>query len=142
MSKVNTGRVVLAGLAAGLVMNVVDYVVNVPVLGQQWNEATKALGVSVEKVSATAAIGWITMDFLGGIFIAWLYAAIRPRYGAGAATGLRAGAATWFIVHLALSALVFQGLYPQSLYVASTAGALVAALAGGWVAGWLYREAD
>jgi len=141
MSKINTGRVILAGLVAGLVINVVDFVVNVPILGAQWKAATVALGVNADQVSGQAAAGWITMDFLVGLFTAWLYAAIRPRYGAGARTGLCAGIATWFIVHVALGSLTWQGLYPLSLTVASTAGALVAMLAGGWVAGRLYAEA-
>jgi hypothetical protein len=140
MSKINTGRVILAGLVAGLVINVVDYVVNVPILGKQWADATLALGVKLEQVNLQSALGWIAMDFIAGLFTAWLYAAIRPRFGAGAGTGLRAGAATWFIIHVALGSLVWQGLYPLSLAAVSTAGALVAMLAGGWVAGKLYSE--
>ena len=141
MSRINYTRVILAGLAAGLVINIIDFVVNVPILGAQWAAATKALGIDVEKVSATAGVGWITSDFLNGLFTAWLYAAMRPRYGPGAGTGLRAGLATWFIVHVALASLVFQATFPLHLYVISTAGGLVASLAGGWVAGSLYQEA-
>jgi len=140
MSKINYGRVILAGLVAGLVINVVDYVVNVPILGKQWEAATLALGVKAEQVSGQAAAGWITMDFIAGLFTAWLYAAIRPRYGAGAKTGLCAGVATWFIMHVALGSLTWQGLYPLSLNLISTAGALIAMLAGGWIAGRLYTE--
>ncbi|MDP9122812.1 MAG: hypothetical protein M3O15_15815 [Acidobacteriota bacterium] len=141
MSKIDTGRVALAGLAAGLVVNVVDFVVNVPLLGKQWADATRALGVKLEDVNVTSAVGWIAMDLIAGLFMAWLYAAIRPRYGAGAKTGLSAGFVTWLIIHVALGSLVWNGLYPLSLIVASAAGALVAMLAGGYVAGWLYREA-
>jgi hypothetical protein len=125
MSKINYGRVILAGLVAGLVINVVDFVVNVPILGKQWAAATAALGVKVGDVNGQAAAGWITMDFIVGLFTAWLYAAIRPRYGAGARTG----------------SLTWQGLYPLSLNAISAAGALVAMLAGGWTAGRLYTEA-
>jgi hypothetical protein len=141
MSKVNTGKVILAGLVAGLVINVVDFVVNVPILGKQWGDATKALGVKLEDVNVMSAVGWIAMDFVAGLFTAWLYAAIRPRYGPGAGTALRAAFATWLIIHVALGSLVWNGLYPLSLALASTAGALVAMLAGGWVAGRLYSEA-
>jgi hypothetical protein len=140
MSKVNTGRVIVGGLVGGLVINVIDYVVNVPILGQQWADATKTLGVKIDQVQLLSALGWISMDFVAGLFAAWLYAAIRPRYGAGAGTALRAGFATWLIVHVALGALWWNGLYPASLVMASTVGALVAMLAGGWVAGKLYRE--
>lgn len=141
MSRINYTRVILAGLAAGLVINVIDFVVNVPLLGAQWAAAAKALNIDVEKISATAAVGWITSDFINGLFAAWLYAAMRPRFGPGAGTGLCAGVATWFIVHVALASLVFQATFPLRLYVISTAGALVAMLAGGWVAGRLYQEA-
>src|ERR1700730_14214387 len=116
MSKVNTTRAILAGLAAGLVINIVDFVVNVPILGAQWAAAAKALTIDIEKISATAAVGWITSDFLNGLFAAWLYAAMRPRCGPGAGTGLCAGAATWFIVHVALASLVFQATFPLHLY--------------------------
>jgi len=142
MSKVNTGRVILAGLVAGLVINVIDFVVNVPILGKQWGDATKVLGIKLEDVNVQSAVGWICMDFIAGLFTAWLYAAIRPRYGTGAGTALRAAFATWFIIHVALGSLVWNGLYPLSLAVISTAGALVAMLAGGWVAGRLYSEAS
>jgi hypothetical protein len=141
MSRVNAGKVILAGLVAGLVINVIDFVVNVPILGKQWADATKALGVKLEDVNLMSAVGWIAMDFVAGLFTAWLYAAIRPRYGLGAKTGLVAGFATWLIIHVALGSLVWNGLYPLSLMLASTAGALVAMLAGGWVAGRLYSEA-
>jgi hypothetical protein len=141
MSKVNTGRVILGGLVGGLVINVVDFVVNVPVLGKQWADATAALGVKLDQVNLMSAVGWISMDFVAGLFTAWLYAAIRPRYGPGASTALRAALATWFIIHVALGSLVWNGLYPVRLIVASTLGALVAMLAGGWVAGRLYSDA-
>jgi hypothetical protein len=140
MSKVNTGRVILAGLVAGLVINVIDFVVNVPILGKQWADGTIALGVKVEQVHGQSMIGWIVMDFIAGVFCAWLYAAIRPRYGAGAGTAIKAGVAVWFIMHVALGAFAWQGLYSSSLVAASTAGALVAMLAGGWTAGKLYSE--
>jgi hypothetical protein len=141
MSKINTGKVILAGLVAGVVIDVIDYVVNVPILGKQWMDTSAALGIKNEQVGLQSAIGWIAMDLIAGLFTAWLYAAIRPRFGAGAGTALRAGVATWFVMHVALGSLAWNGLYPMSLVAESTAGALVAMLAGGWVAGRLYSEA-
>jgi hypothetical protein len=41
--------------------------------------------------------------FVVGIAAIWLYAAIRPRYGPGAATALRAGFAVWLFVHATFS---------------------------------------
>ncbi len=140
MSKVNTGRVLVAGLVAGLVIDVVDFVVNVPILGQQWKDGTAALGVREGSVAMQSALGWICLDLFAGLFTAWLYAAIRPRFGAGAKTALCAGFAVWLLEHFALGSLFWNGLYPLALVVSSSVGGLVANLAGGWVGGKLYRE--
>ena len=46
---------------------------------------------------------FLAWGFLVGIFAVWLYAAIRPRYGAGPKTALCAGAAVWGIGYLGAS---------------------------------------
>ena len=140
MTKVNVGRVVLAGLIAGLIINVFEFIFNGAVLGKQWADATTALGIKIEQINAQSAIGWIAMGFAAGLFTAWLYAAIQPRYGAGARTALFAGLAVWVIIHVALGSLVWNGLYPLGLVASSAAGALVSMLAAGWTAGRLYRD--
>jgi hypothetical protein len=140
MSRINTGRVILAGLVAGLVINIVDLTVNVHVIGHRWNVATRGLGIKPDEVNWMLEGGWIAMDLLAGLFAAWLYAAIRPRFGAGAGTALRAGFVTWLMLRVGLWSLAWDGLYPRGLLAASAAVALIATLAGGWVAGRLYRE--
>ncbi len=140
MAKVNAGRVVLAGLVAGLVVNVIDFVVNVPILGQQWAAATTAVGVRISDVGGQSTAGWIVVDFIAGVFTAWLYGAVLPRYGGGAKTGLIAGFAVWLLEHVALSSLAFLGLYPAGLILSSAVGGLVANLAGGFIAAKLYRD--
>jgi hypothetical protein len=49
--------------------------------------------------------------------------------------------ALWLITHLAFSAWVFTGLYSFGLVAASSAGGLIAAVAGGLAGGALYKEA-
>ena len=85
--------------------------------------------------------GWVTFDFLCGIVLVWLYASIRPRYGAGPKTAVIAGLALWLITHLAFAAWVFTGLYSFGIVAASTFGGLVAALVGGLAGCALYKEA-
>ena len=142
MSKINSGRVLLGGIVAGIVMNVVDFIVNVPILGAQWKVSTdKLLPNPPPGLDGTSAMGWILSDLVAGLFMIWLYAAIRPRFGPGPKTALMAGLGVWFITHLAYASLFFMGLYPAELVCASTAGALVAFLAGGLAGGALYQEA-
>ncbi len=141
MSRINAGGVVLGGLLAGLVINVIDFVVNVPILGAQWEAATRALGIDTAKGGATGAVGWIASDFIVGIFLVWLYSGIRPRFGPGPRTAIVASLAVWFITHVAYFSFVFMGLYSMELVCASTVGALIACLVGGQAGCWLYKEA-
>jgi len=136
-----TGRVVRGGLVAGLVMNVLDYVVNVTLLGAGWDEYVRALGVDPPQVAATAMAGWIVSDFAFGLLLVWLYAAIRPRFGPGPGTALIATLAVWAASHVAYAALFFMGMFPPGIVLGSAAGALVGWSAAGLVGCRIYREA-
>jgi|HubBroStandDraft_3_1064219.scaffolds.fasta_scaffold15646_2 hypothetical protein len=140
MSRINTGRVILAGLAAGVVMDVLGFVINGLLLGARWRGTTQALGVDVAKGAAAATVGWVVMGFVIGLAIAWTTAAIQPRYAGGAAAGARAGFAAWLIMDSALAA-GYNGLYPWSLLLSSIVGGLVTALVAGLVAGAIYKDA-
>jgi hypothetical protein len=141
MSRINTGRVVLAGLAAGVVMNVVDAVANGVLLGNAWRTETTALNAALmDKAAAGSTVGWIAVDLLLGITLVWLYAAIRPRFGPGPRTAALAAVVLWIATHLVYGSYVFMGLYSSSLIGASSLAGLVAVLAGGYVGGKLYRE--
>ena len=91
MGKINWSRVVLGGLLAGLVLNVFDFLVNGVWLMADWEAAMRALG---KDPISNAMIGlYVLWDFALGIFVIWLYAAVRPRYGAGPGTAVLAGVA-------------------------------------------------
>ncbi|MGH9313373.1 MAG: hypothetical protein ACRD09_10675 [Vicinamibacterales bacterium] len=141
MSGINMGKVIVGGLVAGLVMNAIDFAVNVPWLGPQWEAATVARGVDPTANAGLGAAGWITSDFLFGIGVVWLYAAIRPRFGPGPKTAVIAGVALWAIKDLAYCAMWFTGMYPLNLLVMSGIGGLVATVAAAWVGARIYTEA-
>jgi hypothetical protein len=143
MSKINLGRVVGGGLLAGLVMNVVDAVTNGALLGAQWQAEGQALSptlMATPGLETMSMAGWVIVDFLTGIALVWLYAAIRPRFGPGPRTALVAALVTWLVGHLSFASYAFNGLYSVQIVAAASAGALVATLAGGLAGGWLYRE--
>jgi hypothetical protein len=136
----NTGRIVLGGLLAGLVMNVIEFVTNAVLLQPRWTAESVKLGLDMAKVGASSAIGWVVTDFLTGILLVWLYAAIRPRFGAGAKTGLLAGFVMWLITRLWFTSWAFNGLYSVQLVALCSLGGLVATLLGGLVGGAMYKE--
>ena len=135
------GRIVLAGLVAGLAMNVIDALTNGLVLGAQWAAETHALNPGLmAKVTTSSTAGWIVVDFLLGLLLVWLYAAIRPRFGPGPMTAFLAAGMLWVATHLLFASYGFMGLYSWSLVLSSSFGGLVGMLAGGYVGGYLYRE--
>jgi len=92
MGKINWTRVILGGLVAGLIINVFESVLNGVILAKDMETAISALGRQMGYDALAMFIAW---GFLVGIFAIWLYAAIRPRYGAGPKTAACAGAAVW-----------------------------------------------
>ena len=142
MAHTNRGRVILGGLLAGLVINIVEYITNGVVLKEAWGQAMQALGKSAD-LSAGAIVTFNVWRFLLGIAAVWLYAAIRPRYGAGPNTAIRAGLATWAVaVFLANLGNYPLGLFPTRLLVISSVVALVEIVVATLVGAWLYREEE
>jgi len=141
MGKINWGRVILGGLAAGVVINLSEWVLNDMVLKEQWAEAMKALGKTGE-MTAKNIVVWNIWGFLAGIGAVWLYAAIRPRFGPGAGTAVKAGLAVWFFAHFLWTLGMWNmGLFPQNALMIGTAWALVETIVAAVVGGWVYKEA-
>lgn len=138
----NTGRVIGGGLLAGAIMNFIDFLVNGVWLMSRWTEEATALNARLmdPSVATTSTIGWVITDFLFGILIVWAYAAMRPRFGPGAATAVKASLLVWGVSHIAYFAFVFLNMYSLSLIALVSAGGLVAALAGGYAGCAIYRE--
>ena len=124
MGKINLQRVILGGLVAGVVLNVFDFVLYGVVFKDDYNAALQALGKPA--MTNNMVMWFVALDFLFGIFLVWLYAAIRPRFGAGPKTAVWAGVAMWVLFGLlhALSEAP-MGLFPQNLWVIGTLAALV-----------------
>jgi hypothetical protein len=136
---VNRKRIFLAGLVSGLVMNVLDFITNVPLFGARWSAAYKVLGLAE---SPAIPVFWISFDFINGILIAFMYAAMRPRFGPGPKTALIAAGLAWGFVHLALFSHLADGVFPADVLLCCAALELVSASVGGLLAGYLYREVE
>ena len=79
---------------------------------------------------------------VSGIVLIWIYAAIRPRFGAGVKTAILAGLAVWVIGSLLPNAsfMYVAHLFSRHLAALTTAGALVETLAGAIVGAAIYKE--
>jgi hypothetical protein len=139
MSNINVGRVVLGGLVAGVVYNIGETILNVVILGKDIEEFSKKF--SLPAMSGGFIAKMTLLMFVFGIVTVFLYAAMRPRFGAGVKTAVIAGALVWFLSFFYASFLnSAMGLF-DAVLAAKGAGwelgeAVLAAIAGAWV----YKE--
>ena len=117
MGKINYGRVVLGGIVGGIVAFFLDSLVNVIWLGQQWLDAMKSLNRPNGNPGPFLVCLFLA-EFVGGILTVWVYAAIRPRFGAGLRTSVYAGLVAWvFGILLPHGVRVAQGLFSLRLHL-------------------------
>lgn len=141
MGKINWGRVVLGGLLAGVIINLSEYVLNTIVLAKDLAAAMSALGKSPEAMAAGIPL-WIVWSFVVGLGGVWLYAAIRPRFGAGSKTAAIAGLALWVIAYLTFSiGMKAMGLMSDRITCISLPWGLVECQIALQLGAWSYKEA-
>ena len=136
VGRINWTRVILGGIVGGIVSTVLEGALGF-LMRSEWEAAMKNMKPPGGAVMA-AHILW---GFVIGIAAIWLYAAIRPRYGPGAATALRAGFAVWLFVHATFSlAAGAMDLLPQKIMLVSALWSLPATLASTLAGASLYKE--
>ncbi len=140
MGKINMGRVLIGGIVAGLVADVLGYLVDGMLLAHQWADGMKALGHA--NFSLNQLIWFNLLGLISGIALIWVYAAIRPRFGAGVKTAVFAGLAVWVVGVLIpnLSFMWAVGLYSHHLTVMTTLGGVVEMVVGAIAGAALYKE--
>ena len=138
MSRINLGRVLMGGLLAGLVINVGEYLLHEQIVKDKEAAAMAALGRTEEMGELWV---WILFGFVFGIALVWLYAAIRPRFGAGAKTAAIAAVTAWFFSGL-MSAVAMGNmkLFPNDVLMITTIWGLVQSIIAAILGAWVYRE--
>jgi hypothetical protein len=138
VGNINLSRVILGGLVAGLVLNIGEFILNTYVIGEQSAAAMARLGLPA--IGPQQIVWFVVFGFLYGIWLVWVYAAIRPRFGAGVRTAIIAGIALWVGGAISAISTVIAGIQPTSLAVTAIVWGLfelpIAAIAGAW----LYKE--
>ncbi len=111
------------------------------ILQPQWSAAAKAIGRSAT-VSTTQIVAFNLWGFAAGIIAVWLYAAMRPRFGAGPRTAITADTAVWLLAYAVANAMMaFLHVFPLGLLVLVTAVGLLEVLIAATAGAYIYREA-
>jgi hypothetical protein len=139
---INTGTVIVGGLVAGLVLNVLDVAWQMFVMAEDFRANAVRLGLDPAASESTAAMAtWIVIDFILGIVMVWTYAAMRPRFGPGPKTAAVAAVALWAPVAVIMYGLMTGGMFPMAIWVKMTFYTLVAWIVATTAGAALYKEA-
>ena len=140
MSQINIGSVLKGGVAAGVIMNISEFILNVPVAGAQMEAELASHNLPPVSTAAIATFTFVTL--LLGIATVWLYAAIRPRLGPGPKTAMVAGLLVWALSYLYASVFVYMlGTQSMGLVLLGVVWSAVEMIIASAVGGYLYKEA-
>jgi hypothetical protein len=139
---INTKKVLLGGIVAGVVMNVIDYVTNAFILGDRMRAESEAFkpGMADQMMSSTTMVSYIVMDFVLGIALVWTYAAIRPRFGPGIRTATYAALLFWILAGIFLSGYLHMGMMSAGLWGTFAFIGLVNFFLSAWAGAKVYSE--
>jgi len=143
MGKINYARVILGGIVGGIVAATLDWFCNGVLIGQLWDDALKSLNRPNALTGAPFLVVLYLLFIGGGILVVWMYAAIRPRFGAGVRTAVYAGLVAWaFSILLSNLENVVNGLYAPRLMLYDALFGLISGVTGAVIGAALYKEAE
>jgi hypothetical protein len=141
VSRINTTGVILGGVVAGVVANVIDFVSNSYLMVNESTEMMQRLNLKPD-VLEHSMWTWIGFDFVYGFLVIFTYAAIRPRFGPGPKTALIAGVCYWIAFGAMAAGFTAMGIFTHQAFIKSTALSLASTLIPALVGAYIYKEKD
>lgn len=141
MGKINWTRVLIGGLVAGVVANVLWFAAWGLFVRPGLRAALEALERPLQETVATTVL-MVVLSFLVMILAIWLYAAIRPRYGAGPRTALVAGVAAGLLMGVFpdIGWGLTLRLIPARVWVIDAVSTFVVLVVATLIGAWVYKE--
>lgn len=139
MDRINTAGVIKGGLVAGLIINISQTLLNIPVAGAQMDAALAARNLPTIEGPAIAI--FVGMCFALGVLMIWLYAAVRPRLRPGPKTAACVGLVVWTLIHLwgGIGSAV-MGFYSWNLTILMIAWGLGESVLAAVAGAYFYKE--
>ncbi len=139
MSRINMTRVIIGGLLAGVIINISEFILNMMVIADEMNAQMARL--NLPPIGGSAITVFVVLAFVVGIAAVWLYAAIRPRFGAGPKTATIAGIVVWVLAYVypTVGAEV-TGMFPARMAAIGMVWGLVELLIATVAGAYLYQE--
>lgn len=139
---INTRKVLIGGLVAGVVINVIDYALNTFILGARMKAETDAFkpGLSDQMMQGNTIVSYVIMDLALGFALIWTYAAIRPRFGPGLRTASYAAVLFWLLALIFTAGYRQMGIMSSGLWWTFAFAGLVNFLLAAWAGAKVYSE--
>jgi hypothetical protein len=141
MGRINCPRVIIGGIVAAVILFVAGFIIHGAILGADWKAWADAGHMPLALSHGAAAVIWIILSLVNGLTGVWIYAGIRPRYGAGPKTALIAGLAIWLVGGLVAALAQYAlGNVPHRVVVIGGIGDLIADLIAIVAGAYCYKE--
>ena len=139
MSSINKARLIVGGLAAGVVMNAVT-LLSARLYLSEMMQLLESRGIQPPDGLIPMAV-YLLMRFVWGFVAVWFYVVARPRFGPGPRTALLVGFMFWLGgLFLAVVSYGMMGMFPTWMLIQWAAITLVGILTSTVVGAWIYRE--
>lgn len=141
---INNSKVLAGGVAAGVVMNVMDYISNGVVFAERMKAESNAfkpgLGDMMAQMDGKSIAGYVIMDFIIGGLLVWTYAAMRPRFGPGVKTAVYTALAFWIFGSIVAVGYMQMGVMSSGLWLSFGAMYLVTLILASIAGAFVYKE--
>jgi len=136
----NTKRIVIGGIVAGVVVWLVDGLTNGLVLMERY-KALQQAGVYYAQPRLPFFAVWIVLTLGIGLGLAWLYAAVRKQLGPGPGTAVLVGLVVGLMTYVPSSVATYAWTHEGGrVALARLVAGLVGSVVGALVAGAIYKE--
>jgi hypothetical protein len=141
MAAINTGKVVVGGLVAGIVFLACDMAASFTVMASDMEALMNRLNLNSASVQTPASMAsWVLCDLALGLVIIWTYAAIRPRFGPGPRTALVAGFVPYLTYTIAMYGFTVMGILLPDAFVKGAVVYLVITAIASVAGAFFYKE--
>jgi hypothetical protein len=139
---INTQKVLVGGLAAGVVLNVIDWLAHGVLLADRMKAEAEAFkpGMSDMMMSGNAIAVYVVSDLIVGMLLVFTYAAIRPRFGPGPRTAVIAALVFWGLGAVLTYGYLQMGMSSSGTWATFAVIWIINLVAAAWVGAKLYTE--
>jgi hypothetical protein len=138
MARINFGRMLLAGLIAAVVFDVLAFVVNRSFLASEWEFALATIGQPAPEVDDVVVANiWRA---IAGFSAAWIYAGFRPRFRGNHRTAIIAGITVWMLFGLVRYWAYIQIGLPVDMMIAFAVAAFFELVIASLIGNYFYSE--